>query len=191
MTEPTLHVEGFKQLSKALAMSEAELRKDFRAELRAVGGVVKEEAKRLAAAHGLRDSGDLIAGIKLSVTKSSVAIYETASRTSHVGRRAYTQSASKQRIKRTRTGGYVNFPYPIIYEFGGRDVQKVGDNVSRIKYRTTMGARLAAYGAAQGSHGQYGPRAFMYPALENKSAAVLKGMEDVLDKLADTFEGAA
>ena len=193
MTEPTLHVEGFKQLSKALAMSEAELRKDFRAELRAVGGIVKEEAKRRATAHGLRDSGAMIAGIELSVTKSSVAIYETASRRSSVGHATYVKSNRKSRVAQhiRGGGGIVDFPYPIIYEFGGSHSRMTRAGKSTVRNRTMMGARLASYGSAQGSHGQYGPRAFMYPALENKSAAVLKGMEGVLDKLADTFEGAA
>lgn len=166
----TLRVDGLKQLNKALAGIDKTARLEFRRELRAVGGIVKDEAKRLAVAHGLVDSGRLVAGIKLSVTNTRVAIYETASRDG----------------KRSRA-----FPYPIIYEFGGRERGNRFDKTARIKNRTATGARLAAYGAAQGSHGQYGPRAFMYPALENKSAAVLKGMEDVLDKLADSFQGAA
>lgn len=61
--------------------------------------------------------------------------------------------------------------YAAIYEFGGSAVRSVrlkggGRGFSAVVNRSGQGAALAASGSAQGSLGQYGPRAFLLPTLD-------------------------
>lgn len=186
-----LVVEGLRDLQRALKAAEGTLDKDFKREIKTVGGIVQKEAKALAQANGLMRTGALIRGIKLSVTQTGAAIYETASRESKQVTRKRVRSMKGVRggSRYVATGSKtVNYPYPIIYEFGGRSAGHRFDKTAKVNNRSAIGKRLAASGAAQGSRGQYGPRAFMYPALERRAADVVQGFEGVLDNLANGFD---
>ncbi len=155
MSDAQLIVSNLSQLNRAFKAAEGDLDKALRRELKLIGGVVQAQAKQNAAAQGLRDTGALINGIKVGFSRGSVSIYETASRVSSVGHTAYHREASARRVASNLTGGggRVDYPYPIVYEFGGRGTGKLG------------------------------PRAFMYPALEQKQQTVISMVEKMLDRI--------
>lgn len=164
MSDGQLIVSNLSQLTKAFKAAEGDLDKRLRRELKAIGGVVQAQAKQNAAAQGLRDSGALINGIEVGFSRGSVSIYETASRRSVVGATAYTKSAKASRmglVGDRRSGrGLVDYPYPVVYEFGGRGT------------------------------GQLGPKAFMYPALEQKQQTVMSMFEQLLDRVGSEWSTA-
>lgn len=181
----TVQVEGLKALNKALKEAGEGAEKDLRRELKIAGVLVRDEAKRIAQANGLNDTGALIRGIKVGYRRTSVTIYETASRDSSV--------AVKKRV-RNRKGfrGSVwvqagsdrrNYPYPIIYEFGGRSSGHRFSTTAKVNNRSAIGKSLASYsGPRAHSQSHLGPRAFMYPALERKADEVLQLVGGVVDK---------
>ncbi|MBX5461642.1 MAG: hypothetical protein IRZ28_11200 [Steroidobacteraceae bacterium] len=64
MAGPRFRVRGLKELDRALGRADKHLRKNLRALLRSVAEGVARDARSIAMSKGLRDSGDLIAGIK-------------------------------------------------------------------------------------------------------------------------------
>jgi hypothetical protein len=60
----SVRVKGLPELDRALGKADKGLRKNLRDSLRDVAGEVAAEARGIAAQKGLRDSGDLIAGIR-------------------------------------------------------------------------------------------------------------------------------
>jgi len=180
-----VHVEGLKELNKLLKAAGEGAEKDLRRELKTAGVLVQREAQALARANGLVRTGALVRGIKVGYSRTSVIVYETASRRSTVGHRTYTRASKKQRVASSiqrRGGGIVDFPYPIVYEFGGRQSGNRFNQGGAIRNRSAIGARLAAM--STGAHGQahLGPRAFMYPALANKADQVVETVGHVVDK---------
>jgi hypothetical protein len=165
-TTDTIRVEGLADLLKTFGRIDKQLSKEIKRELREIGGIVLKDAKANALAEGFgkpgasgRGSGDLLRGLKLRQRRGDIAIVETAMR--------------------------AGFNYPKIYEFGGSDVRHGrGGTFTKITNRTATGARLAAGGKAKGAFGQFGSRAFMYPALEKNRAAVVEAFDDMLGRLA-------
>jgi len=155
----TLIVENLGGLNRALKAAEGDLDKLLRKELKAIGVVVQQQAKRNAAAEGLRDTGALINGIKVGFSRGAVTVYQTASRRSTVSAKTFRRSATRTRVASNISGGggTVDYPYPIVYEFGGR------------------------------GSGRLGPRAFMYPALEQKQEQIVGMFDDVLERLSRDF----
>jgi hypothetical protein len=155
----TLIVENLGGLTRAFKAAEGDLDKLLRKELKAIGAVVQQQAKRNAAAEGLRDTGALISGIKVGYSRGSVNVYSSAARRSSVSRRTFTKTKRNARVAMGFGGGanIVNYPYPNRYEFEGR------------------------------GSGPLGPRAFMYPALEQKREQIVGMFDDVLEKLSRDF----
>lgn len=65
---------GLKELDRALGKADKTLRKELRGRLREAAGVVSVEARAIAASKGLRDSGDLIRGIRPFVRTGSAGV---------------------------------------------------------------------------------------------------------------------
>ena len=159
-TGQTLQVKGLAQLQRDLGKVEKTARTEVRTALKEVGSIVARESKMVAAQKGLRGkTGNLIAKIVPTVRQQGVFVEAKA-----------------------MNKGY---RYPGVYEFGGRDVQinRKSGRTSAIKNRSSQGARLRKTGSALGAFGEYGPRAFLWPALMNKQDDVERAMEDWLDKL--------
>lgn len=150
----TVHVDGLKELNKALKAAGDGAEKDLRRELKQAGVIVRDEAQRIARGKNLVDTGALVRGIRIGYRRTSVTVYETASRRSSVGRAGFRRSSRHQRVAShvRGGGGIVDYPYPVVYEFGGR------------------------------GQGQLGPRAFMYPALERRSDEVVRIVGRVVDE---------
>lgn len=166
MAADTIRVEGLSDLLKAFGKLDKRLRQEISKELRIIGGFVLQDAKAMALAEGFgppgasgRGTGDLLRNLKLRQRRGDIAIAETA------------------------VHGGLN--YPRIYEFGGSAVRHTrSGGLAKITNRSASGARLAARGSARGSSGQYGSRAFLYPALEKNRAAVVDRLDDMLGRLA-------
>lgn len=87
------------------------------------------------------------------------------------GTRLQVRSNPPIRAGKRSPGGYAE-----VYEFGGSNVRSVkkkdgSRGFSTVTNRSGIGAALAAGGAAQGSLGQFGPRAFLNPTLEDWSSS--------------------
>lgn len=167
MQQQTVKVEGLAQLIKAFSAMDKRLGLEIKKELRLIGGFVLQDAKANALAEGFgppgasgRGTGDLLRNLKLRQRRGDVAIAETAVH-----------------------GG---FNYPRIYEFGGSTLRHTrADTLKWIwKNRSATGARLVKRGPARGRYGQYGSRAFLYPALEKNRQRVIDELDDMLGRLA-------
>ncbi len=156
-TGQTLQVKGLAQLQRDLGKVAKTARTEVRTGLKDVGSIVSRESKMVAAQKGLRGkTGKLIARIVPTVRAQGVFVEAKA-----------------------MNKGY---RYPGVYEFGGRDVQLLpGGGMTAIKNRSSQGAALMKTGSALGAFGEYGPRAFLWPALMNKQNEVERAMEYWLD----------
>jgi hypothetical protein len=158
-TGQTLQVKGLAKVRRDLKKIDANIDKDaIKPGLKAVGEIVANEAKSIAAAKfNTLSTGQMARKIAPAVTLNAVYV----------------------RSKATR-GGYA---YPGVYEFGGRRVQLTGGGgMTTITRRSRIGTSLANGGPAQGEFGEFGPNAVLYPALANKVGEVEKGMEQFLDR---------
>lgn len=158
-TSQTLQVEGLRQLRRDIKKVDASIDKDYiRPALKDIGQIVADEAKAIARSRfNTLSTGNLANKIKPSVTQNAVFVVAKATR-----------------------GGY---PYPGVYEFGGRDVQiTAGGGMTRIRNRSRIGRSLRNGGPAQGEFGEYGPNAFLYPATVNKAEEVERRFEEFLDR---------
>jgi len=153
-----VRVEGLRELQRALKAVDSKVAKELRGELKDAAGHVASTAKGIAEFQGLRDTGKLINSIRPGATMSYAYVKESANRN--------------------------GFLYPRIYEFGGRDVQ-FG---RAILNRSSRGKQLRSrYGSALGSRGQFGPRAFLGPAVEMERPKVEAAVERILDRAVDRY----
>ena len=155
----TLQIEGLAALQRDLGKVNQAAKGEVREGLKDVGRIVQDEARLIAKAKGLYDTGALVRKISPAITQNAVYV----------------------RAKATK-GGY---NYPGVYEFGGRasQLKRKGPGMTRIRNRSAIGARLAGFGPALGACGEYGPRAFLMPAAQSKSKEVEAAMERWLDGL--------
>ena len=148
----TLVFEGFTEIARDFKEAGKKANKEFRDSLKPIGRVVATTGAQIAKAKGLYDTGQLTRKLMLAgaVQVNQKGVFVTA--------------------KATR-GGY---PYPSIYEFGGRAVslKRKGPGMTAVTNRSkrqgsrgVSGASLASAGQSLGEFGEYGPRAFLYPAL--------------------------
>lgn len=107
MTDQLVVVENFTQWRKAVKQLDAGLDKELKAGLKAIGSKVTTKAQAEAGAKGLVKTGELIRKISPSVTQKGVAIVSKAKRPASNGKR------------KSRYAGKP-FPYPMVYEYGGR-----------------------------------------------------------------------
>lgn len=155
----TLQVQGLAALQRDLGKVNKSAKSEVREGLKEVGRIVQDDARLIAKAKGLHDTGQLIRKITPAVTQNAVFV----------------------RAKAMRDG----YNYPAVYEFGGRAAQmkRKGPGMTAIRHRSAIGARLAKSGPALGAFGEYGPRAFLMPAAERMSKEVERAMERWLDSL--------
>jgi hypothetical protein len=157
----TLRVQGLSELIRDLGKADKDAKREVVNGLKKVAEIVQDEAARTIGRKGLYDTGELYRKMMsrgaLSVTQQAVSVKSTAKR-----------------------GGFL---YGGVYEFGGRShsLKRKGPGRTAVKNRTKQGAKLAASGAATGSFGEYGPRAFLWPAAEAKKAETERAMEHWLD----------
>jgi hypothetical protein len=71
-------VKGLKELDRALGKADKNLRKNLRDHLRDVAGDVATKAREVASSKGLRQSGDLIGGIKPYALTGKAGVRSTA-----------------------------------------------------------------------------------------------------------------
>lgn len=64
MTTPGVRIRGLKELDRALGKADKDLRRDLRRRLRGIANIVAVGARAKAESKGLRQSGDLIRGIR-------------------------------------------------------------------------------------------------------------------------------
>lgn len=126
-TGAAVRVEGLRPLVRDLGRVEKGLRRELQKELDEIAKMVRDESRDKARGERLVDSGRLVRGIKHRVRGSEAFVRSTA----------------------TKAG----FPYPAVYEFGGRGI------------------------------GKYGPRAFLMPTVEKQLPQTVSMLEDMLDRL--------
>lgn len=124
--------KGLRALDRALGKADKNLRTALRGDLKTVAGQVARKAQDIAEQKGLRETGDLIAGIRPYALTGRAGVKSTAV---HRG-----------------------YPYPLRLEYGRR-----------------MGYR-------------YGPDASLNPAVEASRSEIERGLEVVLDHLADDYQ---
>lgn len=165
----TLRVEGLTELLRDLGKADKDAKREVVNGLKDVGQIVANRAATIIQQKGLATPyrghgstpGQLLRKMQsrgaLSVTQKGVAIKSTAKR--------------------------AGFLYGGVYEFGGRAVQlkRKGPGMTAIKNRSKQGAKLMAFGPALGAFGEYGPRAFLWPAAEASRAETERAMEHWLD----------
>jgi len=147
----TLQVEGLaalqRDLNKVIGPGSADtIRKNLlQPALKELGEITANEARNIAKRRFVtKSTGKMAKQIQPSVVMNAVYVQSRATRTGK------------------KSGRY---RYPAVYEYGGRDVQLLpGGGMTEIKRRSTIGARLANGGRAQGEFGEYGPNAVLYPA---------------------------
>lgn len=157
----TLRVEGLTELLRDLGKADKDAKKEVVNGLKDVAKVVADEAARIIVSKGLVDTGQLLRKMQsrgaLSATQKGVFIKSTAKR--------------------------AGFYYGAIYEYGGRAVslKRKGPGMTAVTNRSKHGAKLAALGPALGMFGEYGPRAFLWPAAQSKQAETERAMEHWLN----------
>lgn len=165
----TVLVEGLDETLRAFRKVNKNLANDMQNRLRHIAKIVADEAKGVAEFNHLRESGRLIKGIKTQVKYREAYIIETA--------------------KNPRN----DYPYPMIYEYGGRArsaKRKTFGAGAAVTNRSAIGARLANSGSTYGEFGEYGPRAFLYPALKLKQHEIVHEIDQMLGDLERDFGGA-
>lgn len=71
-------IKGLRELDRAVGKADKRLRTDLRSKLRDIAGTVALEARGIAAAKGLRESGDLIRGIRPFALTGRAGVRSTA-----------------------------------------------------------------------------------------------------------------
>jgi hypothetical protein len=148
----TLQVQGLaalqRDLNKIVGAGGADtLRKRLlQPALKELGEITANEARSIAKRRFVtKTTGKMVKQIQPSVVMNAVYVQSRATRMN-------SKSGEKYR-------------YPAVYEYGGRDVQKLpGGGLTEIRRRSTIGARLRNGGKAQGEFGEFGPNAVLYPA---------------------------
>ena len=142
MADGLILVEDYAKWRRAVKELDTGLEKELKAGLRQLGVKVSDKAKSEAASKGLVATGELMRKISPSVRMKDVVIAAKAKRPASSG---------------SRGGRYAGkpFPYPAIYEYGGR-----------------------SGGSATG------PRAFLAPAVEKSSDLIREELTKVMDNTA-------
>jgi hypothetical protein len=105
----SVHVEGIDALTRSFGRVNHGLRREMQKHLRVAGRIVANEAKAVAGEKGLRDSGQLIARVGISVRGGSVFVRDTATRSSP----RYPNYSYPSRYEYER-GGYRAFMRPAL-----------------------------------------------------------------------------
>lgn len=146
-----LQVEGINELVRAFGRVNKKAAGQVRKEMRgSIGKAFVQAVKDRIESNSLVRSGKLRGSIRPSVKGSMLIVRSSPP---------------------LRPGNLSPMGYAAIYEFGGSTVRSVklkggGRGFSAVKNRSGQGAAAAAHGPAQGSLGQYGPRAFLLPTLD-------------------------
>jgi len=152
----TIQVAGLAALQRDLGKVSKSAKAEVRDGLKQVAKPAVDSAQMVARMKGLYRTGQLVRKISPAITQQGVFI----------------------RAKATRRG----FPYPAVYEYGGRDNQLTRKGRSRVTNRSKTGARLRAqYGGAIGASGEFGPRAFLYPGVVKAGPEIERALEHWLD----------
>lgn len=122
-----IQATGIRELVRDFNKLDKDLAKNIKSEIKDVAGVVAEEAKATALRKDLYDTGKLVKSIRPSFRSG----------------RAYVRAGAKRK----------SFPYPVVYEYGGRGTDSIG------------------------------PRAFLQPALDAKEEEVVKKLDDTIGSL--------
>lgn len=173
MAGSTAYVKGLDQFVRSVGRVDKGAVRQIRKELRVgVGGRFVKDVKARISANGLVDSGRLRGSIRPAVKGSTLII----------------RSKPQKPGKRSPEG------YNAVYEFGGSVVRSVrlkggGRGFSAVVNRSGQGAALAAGGAAQGSLGEFGPRAFLFPTAEewNSGGKTEQAFEGFLEWIERTY----
>lgn len=141
MADGLILIEDYAKWRKAVKELDTGLDKELKAGLRQLGVKVSDKAKAEAASRGLVATGELMRKISPSVRMKDVVIAAKAKRPASSG---------------SRGGRYAGkpFPYPAVYEYGGR-----------------------------GGSGT-GPRAFLAPAVQKSSDLIRDELVKVMDNTA-------
>lgn len=131
MSENLVVIENYAEFRKKLKALEPGLDKEVKVGMRKIGKKVATQAKAIAGVKGLYDSGELIRKIAPSVRMDGTTIRAKAMR---------------------KTGKRAPYPYPAIYEYGGR------------------------------GGGSTGPRAFLGPAVEAMQDDIRQEVEHLVDE---------
>jgi hypothetical protein len=156
----TVVVEGLDRLVRDFNRLDPELRRGVQREMDKIGKIVADDAKADVTQRGLVVSGDMRRGIRQRVRGGSVVVRSSAA---HRG-----------------------YNYPKIFEFGGRSASLRRDGsgkTTQVSRRSSIGANLAASGAAMGEYGEYGPQAILLPALIRNAENVTNALEDMFDRI--------
>jgi hypothetical protein len=124
-------IENYADFRKKIKALDSGLDSEVKVGMRKIGKQVATQAKAIAGVKGLRDSGELIRKIAPSVRMDGTTIRAKAMRS---------------------TGKRAPFPYPAIYEYGGR------------------------------GGGSTGPRAFLGPAVEAMQDEIRQEVENIVDE---------
>lgn len=174
MAGSTAYVKGLDQFVRSVGRVDKGAVRQIRKELRVgVGGRFVKDVKARISANGLVDSGRLRGSIRPAVKGSTLII------------------RSKPPL---RPGTRSPEGYAVIYEFGGSTVRSVklkggGRGFSAVANRSAQGAAAAAAGPAQGSLGEFGPRAFLFPTAEewNSGGKTEQAFEGFLEWIERTY----
>lgn len=141
MADGLILIEDYAKWRKAVKELDTGLDKELKAGLRQLGVKVSDKAKAEAASRGLVATGELMRKISPSVRMKDVVIAAKAKRPASSG---------------SRGGRYAGkpFPYPAVYEYGGRDGSGTG------------------------------PRAFLAPAVQKSSDLIRDELVKVMDNTA-------
>lgn len=156
----TLLLEGFEELARDYKAAGKDAAKEFRNSLKPIGQAVARRAADVAEMKGLHQTGQLVNKLRqagaVSVTNKGVTVTAKASR-----------------------GGY---PYPSIYEYGGRSAQitKKG-RLSKVRNRSKQGAYLTRSGGSLGEFGELGPRSFLGPAVMQMQGEIQTMTQEWID----------
>lgn len=166
----TLQVEGLAAIQRDLnkivgAGSGDTIRKRLlQPALKEIGQITANEARSIARRRFVtKSTGKMVRQIQPSVVMNAV----------------YIQSRATRHNKKTGE----RYRYPAVYEYGGRDVQKLSTGgLSEITRRSTIGAALRNGGRAQGEFGEFGPNAVLYPAFVKTQAEVEGRFIDFMER---------
>lgn len=106
----TVRIEGLRQLDRAAGRASIELRTGLRDKLREFAEVVAEDARDIAESKGLRESGDLIAGLQPYALMGRAGVRDTARH------RGYPYPARLEYEGGTGKGGARAFLNPAVEE---------------------------------------------------------------------------
>lgn len=162
VTGDAIRVEGLSRLIRDMKKLESELPKEIKAEMKLIADHVAEDAQDDVSRRGLVDSGKM--------------------RKKIMGKARQNGAVIQSKAKSPRKG----YPYPAIFEFGGRArsmKRKSFGPGGEVTNRSAIGARLAASGPALGAFGEFGPQAILLPAVQRNTEYTVEALTEMLDRL--------